>query len=82
MSGPGNTAPLPADVLREAAFRVVRGEPSPDELAALVAVLTAVRARAAAAGPAAEPAVPRATWDRAQNGYHGPLAWTGRPPAP
>ncbi|WP_327695932.1 acyl-CoA carboxylase subunit epsilon [Streptomyces sp. NBC_00459] len=72
-----SAAPSGADVLREAAFRVVRGNPDPDELGALVAVLTALRARAtddAAAGPA----VPRANWDRAGNGYRGPLAWVGQ----
>lgn len=66
-----------ADVLREAAFRVVRGDPTPDELGALVAVLAVLRARAEAAAPA-----PRANWDRAGNGYHGPLAWVGRRTAP
>ena len=71
-----SAAPSPADVLREAAFRVVRGNPDPDELAALVAVLTVLRARAEAADDAvAEPCAPRATWDRTGNGYRSPLAW-------
>jgi len=72
-----------ADVLHEAAFRVVRGDPTPDELGALVAVLSVLRARAEAADDAAaEPRAPRASWDRAGNGYCGPLAWVGRRAAP
>ncbi|MCX5286555.1 MULTISPECIES: acyl-CoA carboxylase subunit epsilon [unclassified Streptomyces] len=67
---------MSADVLREAAFRVVRGDPTPDELGALMAVLTVLRARAEAADDAvAEPCAPRASWDRAGNGYRSPLAW-------
>ncbi|MFE2069752.1 MULTISPECIES: acyl-CoA carboxylase subunit epsilon [unclassified Streptomyces] len=70
-----SAAPPPTDVLREAAFRVVRGNPDADELAALVAVLTILRARARADGDPAGPSAPRATWDRAGNGYRSPLAW-------
>ncbi|WP_405618659.1 acyl-CoA carboxylase subunit epsilon [Streptomyces sp. NBC_00076] len=70
-----SAAPPPADVLREAAFRVVRGNPDPSELAALVAVLTVLRARAGTTDDDAGPAAPRATWDRAGNGYRSPLAW-------
>ncbi|MET7679196.1 acyl-CoA carboxylase subunit epsilon [Streptomyces sp. NPDC005423] len=70
--------PTPADLLREAAVRVVRGHPAPDELAALIAVLTVVRARAEAAGGPAEEAGPRAAWDRPEHGYRGPLAWVAR----
>nr|WP_203729262.1 acyl-CoA carboxylase epsilon subunit [Streptomyces sp. SID12501] len=60
----------------------MRGEPTPDELGALVAVLTALRARTetAAAGDdtsGAGAAVPRAAWDRGGNGYRSPLAWVG-----
>lgn len=69
-----NGDPAPADLLREAAFRVVRGHPAPEELAALAAVLTAFRARAAD-DDATEPPAPRASWDRAGNGYRSPLAW-------
>ncbi|NDZ78735.1 acyl-CoA carboxylase subunit epsilon [Streptomyces sp. SID10853] len=66
------TAP---DVLREAAFRVVRGNPTPDELAALVAVLTAtLQARAAVCDDA--PVAPaRVEWDRPAGAYCSPLAW-------
>ncbi|MFJ9345375.1 acyl-CoA carboxylase epsilon subunit [Streptomyces sp. NPDC101237] len=70
-----SAAPTSADVLREAAFRVVRGDPGPDELAALVAVLTVLRARAEARAEPAGPAVLRATWDRAGHAYRSPLAW-------
>ncbi|MEU3288655.1 acyl-CoA carboxylase epsilon subunit [Streptomyces longwoodensis] len=70
----------PLELLREAAFRVVRGNPDADELAALVAVLVALHGRAvtdAGAGAAddAAGAAPRATWDRAGHAYHSPLAW-------
>jgi len=70
--------PSPADAPREAAFRVVRGNPDADELAALACVLTVLRARAeSGAGEAAGPIAGRANWDRAGNGYRGPLAWVG-----
>ncbi|MEU3295802.1 acyl-CoA carboxylase epsilon subunit [Streptomyces longwoodensis] len=72
----------PLELLREAAFRVVRGNPDADELAALVAVLVALHGRADAGGGAgagaaddAAGAAPRATWDRAGHAYHSPLAW-------
>ncbi|MEU5255516.1 acyl-CoA carboxylase epsilon subunit [Streptomyces longwoodensis] len=68
----------PRELLREAAFRVVRGNPDADELAALVAVLVALHGRAdvadGAAGDAAG-AAPRATWDRAGHAWRSPLAW-------
>ncbi|MGW3018842.1 acyl-CoA carboxylase epsilon subunit [Streptomyces longwoodensis] len=64
----------PRELLREAAFRVVRGNPDADELAALVAVLVALHGRADAAGDAAG-AAPRATWDRAGHAWRSPLAW-------
>jgi Acyl-CoA carboxylase epsilon subunit len=54
-------------------LRVVRGEPSPEELAALVAVLAA----GTAAAPAARP--PRSAWSDPARllGVHapGPSAW-------
>ncbi|GAA1349613.1 acyl-CoA carboxylase subunit epsilon [Streptomyces beijiangensis] len=61
-----------SDVLREASFRVVRGDPTPDELAALVAVLTLTLR------PCDEPvcvAPARAEWDRPADTYRSPLAW-------
>ncbi|MFF8933054.1 acyl-CoA carboxylase epsilon subunit [Streptomyces longwoodensis] len=68
----------PRELLREAAFRVVRGNPDADELAALVAVLVALHGRADAATGAAGDAAgaaPRATWDRAGHAWRSPLAW-------
>lgn len=70
----------PLELLREAAFRVVRGNPDADELAALVAVLVALHGRAdaaagAGAGGDAAGAAPRATWDRAGHAWRSPLAW-------
>ncbi|MEU3513429.1 acyl-CoA carboxylase epsilon subunit [Streptomyces longwoodensis] len=69
----------PLELLREAAFRVVRGNPDADELAALVAVLVALhgRADAAAAGDTGDAAgaAARATWDRAGHAWRSPLAW-------
>jgi hypothetical protein len=58
-------------------LRVVRGDPTPEEIAALVAVLTA-RARAASASPPAPR--PRSAWSdpsRRLRGTlpHGPGAW-------
>lgn len=70
-----SAVPSTAGVLGEAAFRVVRGNPGPDELAALVAVVSVVRARAAAAHETAGPVTPRATWDRTGDTYSSPLAW-------
>jgi hypothetical protein len=70
-----SAAPSPVDVLREVAFRIERGNPDPDELAALVVVLTALRARVATDDRAIEPSAPRATWDQSGNGYRSPLAW-------
>ncbi|MEU5666916.1 acyl-CoA carboxylase epsilon subunit [Streptomyces longwoodensis] len=69
----------PRELLREAAFRVVRGNPDADELAALVAVLVALHGRADAAAAGADGdaagAAPRATWDRAGHAWRSPLAW-------
>ena len=64
----------------EAALRVVRGEPTAEEIAALVAVLAA-RSAAGAEGAAAEPAGPASGWtDRARYLRAGRLgfgSWTG-----
>jgi len=70
------SAPTGPDVLREAAFHVVRGNPTPAELAALVAVLTAtLRARADAAEEDTQVTPARAEWDRPVDGFRSPLAW-------
>lgn len=75
--GPG-TAAAPAGTDERPFLRVVRGDASPEEIAALVAVLTA-RARAAAAAGTRPPA-PRSAWaDHAHRMRvplpHGPGAW-------
>jgi hypothetical protein len=64
--------------MTEPVLRVVKGEPTPEELAALVAVVSA-RAAAAAAAPTSEP--PRASnwatyWRNARRPLHpGPNSW-------
>jgi hypothetical protein len=50
-------------------LRIVRGEPSPEELAALVAVLSA-----RSGGGAAEPESRRSAWGRPGTGMQGHLA--------
>jgi Acyl-CoA carboxylase epsilon subunit len=68
------------DSTAEVALRVVRGEPTAEELAALVAVLAA-RSTAAADGAGTEPAEPASGWtDRARyvrSGRPGFGSWTG-----
>ena len=51
--------------------RVIRGAPTDEELAAVVAVLTAV-ASAPRKGPAPMPAAPSA-WERSRRGLRAPL---------
>jgi Acyl-CoA carboxylase epsilon subunit len=64
-----------ADASGETPFlRVVKGEPTPDELAALVAVLASL------GGPAVPPARPPAEWNAPRRLHraprpHGPGAW-------
>ena len=58
-------------VLQQAAFRVVRGNPSPEELAALAGVLLM-----ALRSPVADPPAPACVrWDRPGPDYRSPLAW-------
>jgi hypothetical protein len=69
------TDETPAEAPAQPLLRVVRGEPSPEELAALVAVLAA---RGGADEQAAEPA--QSAWSRPRHGERGylpvgPLAW-------
>lgn len=68
-----SAAPSPAGA-RHIGLRVVRGNPGPEELAALLSVLLARRA-CAAADDAPGPAACRATWDRSDHDYRSPLAW-------
>lgn len=53
-------------------LRVVRGNPSDDDLAALVAVLLTARATASAG---AAPAPRRAGWDRGGSGHRAAHSW-------
>ncbi|MET8827113.1 acyl-CoA carboxylase subunit epsilon [Streptomyces sp. NPDC004610] len=59
-------------------IKVIRGNPTPEELAAAVAV---VRARTAAADPTPDPPTPRASWSdpsRIATGrvpHPGPTSW-------
>ncbi|MBF4584211.1 acyl-CoA carboxylase subunit epsilon [Curtobacterium sp. VKM Ac-2865] len=53
--------------------RVVAGAPSPEELAAVVAVLQHQADQAAAAGPARVEVSPRVGWESAARGLRGPL---------
>jgi hypothetical protein len=60
-------------------LRVVRGEPTAEELAALVAVLAAQQARASQAAAAADPPR-RSAWGLPASAFrqplrHGPGAW-------
>jgi len=61
------TAPVAADV------RVVSGDPSPEELAAVVAVLQRQADEAAALGRAEVTDSPRAGWDTSARGLRRPL---------
>jgi len=68
-------APVGADV------RVVAGDPSPEELAAVIAVLQRQADEAAALGRAEVTVSPRAGWDATARGLRRPLdhgdgAWT------
>ena len=67
-AGPPDQAPV---------LRVVRGYPEPDEVAALIAVLTAVaRAGTAAAAPPAVQARPRpAPAGAPAHRYQSPISW-------
>ncbi|MFD0277752.1 acyl-CoA carboxylase epsilon subunit [Kitasatospora sp. NPDC127111] len=68
-------APALAGPLAPALFRVIGGNPGPEELAAITALLTV---RAAAAGPAPAPApAPPARWERGD--LHPPASWASPP---
>ena len=67
-----------ASTAAEVALRVVRGEPTAEELAALVTVLAA-RSTAAADGAGTEPAEPASGWtDRARYVRPGRLGFGSR----
>jgi hypothetical protein len=61
------------DVGAVADVRVVAGDPSPEELAAVIAVLQHQADQAAAAGPARVEVSPRVGWESAARGLRGPL---------
>ncbi|AXE89722.1 acyl-CoA carboxylase subunit epsilon [Streptomyces sp. Go-475] len=58
-------------------FRVEKGSPSEEELAALTVVLLARAAAAGVPAPAAEPSRPLARWRRLERatGFGGPRSW-------
>ncbi|WIE63839.1 acyl-CoA carboxylase subunit epsilon [Curtobacterium sp. MCLR17_036] len=69
-----HAAPVPADEPASVAdVHVVSGEPSPEELAAVVAVLQRQADEAAAAGRAEVVDRPRAGWDASARGLRRPL---------
>ncbi|MFF0594260.1 acyl-CoA carboxylase epsilon subunit [Streptomyces antibioticus] len=73
---PGADARAGAD----AVVRVVRGAPGPDELAAVVAVLTALRAAGACSGRTAAQGPARAVWPDADRLFtRAASAWTAAP---
>ncbi len=77
-----HAAPVPTDEPASVAdVRVVSGEPTPEELAAVVAVLQRQADEAAAAGRAEFVDEPRAGWQASARGLrrpldHGPGAWS------
>ncbi|MDM7892718.1 acyl-CoA carboxylase subunit epsilon [Curtobacterium caseinilyticum] len=81
---PADAAPSPVDAAAEpvtADVRVVAGDPSPEELAAVVAVLQRQADEAAALGRAEVTVSPRAGWDASARGLrrtleHGHGAWS------
>ncbi|MGY2897692.1 hypothetical protein ACVKXF_000304 [Curtobacterium sp. PvP017] len=76
-----HAAPVPTDEPASVAdVRVVSGEPTPEELAAVVAVLQRQADEAAAAGRAEVVDEPRTGWQASTRGLrrpldHGPGAW-------
>ncbi len=76
-----HAAAVPADApVAVADVRVVSGAPTPEELAAVVAVLQRQADEVAAAGRAEVTASPRSGWDASARGLrrpleHGPGAW-------
>ncbi|QZQ54355.1 acyl-CoA carboxylase subunit epsilon [Curtobacterium sp. TC1] len=77
-----HAAPVPTDEPASVAdVRVVSGEPTPEELAAVVAVLQRQADEAAAAGRAEVVDEPRTGWQASARGLrrpldHGPGAWS------
>jgi hypothetical protein len=58
-------------------MRVVAGAPTPEELAAVTAVLQAAEAQAAAAGRAVVDEAPRSAWDASARGLRKPVVRGG-----
>jgi hypothetical protein len=67
----GDTGAVDARAVAD--VRVVAGAPSPEELAAVIAVLQHQADEAAAAGPARVEVSPRVGWESAARGLRGPL---------
>ncbi|PZE59253.1 acyl-CoA carboxylase subunit epsilon [Curtobacterium sp. MCPF17_001] len=71
---PRHAADAPADATASVAgVRVVGGDPTPEELAAVIAVLQRQADEAAAAGRAQTESSPRDGWTRSARGMRGPL---------
>lgn len=63
-----------------ALFRVIRGRPTPEEIAAVTAVLTTLTlSRSGESGPAQDGESP-AGWDRVDARSFPPTSWRGRRP--
>lgn len=77
---------VPQDALSVADVRVVGGDPSPEELAAVIAVLQRQAQESAAAGRPPVEVSPRARWDASARGLRRPLphgagAWSNWQPS-
>jgi hypothetical protein len=71
---PRHAAAVPADAPASVAdVRVVGGDPTPEELAAVIAVLQRQADEAAAAGRVRAEDSPRSGWDAAARGMRVPL---------
>lgn len=72
---PRHAAAVPADEPTPVAdVHVVSGEPTPEELAAVIAVLQHQADEAAAAGRAQIEVSPRVGWETSARGLRGPLS--------
>jgi hypothetical protein len=74
VSAPRHPAPASSEPSEQhAGLRVLGGSPTPEELAAVVAVLQAAAADAEAHGHARVDETPRSAWDASARGLRTPL---------